>query len=238
MVEIMTVLYFRAMKLDPEQPRLAGRDYFILSKGHATPGYYSTLAERGFFSEAELFEQYDEIDGRFQGHPDMHKTPGVDMSTGSLGQGLSVAVGIALGMERQASDSHAFVLMGDGELQEGQLWEAFLYAGSHRIKRLIAIVDDNGLQLTAPTSEIMKTPDMLAMAAAGFGWRVLRCDGHDLRALVQTLDEAKRATEQGPCLIIAKTVKGKGVSFIENRVEWHARACNALELEQALKELE
>lgn len=238
LAEILTVLYFHAMNIDPAAPQKPERDRLILSKGHATPGYYSALAERGYFGEEQLFAEYDEIDGHFQGHPDMRKTPGVDMSTGSLGQGLSIGIGLALGMQRRKLDARAYVLLGDGELQEGQLWEAFLYAGSHKVTRLVAIVDDNGLQLTAPTGDIMKTPAMLESAATAFGWSVLHCDGHDLPALVQTLDSAKALSNEGPCLVIAKTVKGKGISFIENRVEWHARACTPAELALALAELE
>ncbi len=237
MVEIMTALYFHHMRVDPSNPSWLERDRFVLSKGHATPGYYSVLAERGFFHEEELFSEYDEIDSRFQGHPDMHKTPGVDMSSGSLGQGLSVGIGMALGIARRGMKSKVYVLMGDGEIQEGQVWEALLYAGLQKVPNLIAIIDNNRLQLTAATGSIMDmTP--IAEKAACMGWRVWNCDGHNLEQLVDTIEAAKERSAEGPCLIVADTIKGKGVSFIENRVEWHSRACNKAEMQAALKELE
>jgi transketolase len=237
MVEVLTVLYFRVMDVDPEKPRAETRDRFILSKGHATPGYYSALAERGFFPEAWLLDEYDELGGRFQGHPDMNKTPGVDMSTGSLGQGLSVGIGMALGTERRGLPSSVFVLMGDGEMQEGQVWEAILFAGLRKVPRLVAIVDNNGLQLTAPTPSILPLSPIREKVAA-FGWNVMDCDGHDVRALSETLAEAKRQSAAGPVFVEARTVKGKGISFIEDRVEWHSKAPSKDEMARALKELE
>lgn len=237
LVDICTALYFHAMNVDPARPDWPERDRFILSKGHATPGYYSVLAERGFFAEADLLAEYDEINGRFQGHPDRNKTPGVDMSTGSLGQGLSIGIGLALGAKRRGWPSLAYVLLGDGEMQEGQVWEAILFAGARRVPGLVAIVDNNGLQLTAPTPAILDGGPLGAKVAA-FGWRVLECDGHDLAALVATLDEAKALAAAGPVFINARTIKGKGVSFIENRVEWHSKAPSREEMQRALKELE
>jgi len=237
MVEIMTALYFHHMRVDPANTNWLARDRFILSKGHATPGYYSVLAERGFFSEEDLFSEYDEIDSRFQGHPDMHKTPGVDISSGSLGQGLSVGIGMALGIVRRGLDSKVYVVMGDGEIQEGQVWEALLYAGLHKVPNLIAIIDNNHLQLTARTGDIMDM-NPIAEKIVGMGWRIFNCDGHDLEKLVNVIEEAKEHSSAGPCLIVAETIKGKGVSFIENRVEWHSRACNTAEMQAALKELE
>ncbi len=237
MVEILTALYFHTLRVDSDNPRWSDRDRFILSKGHATPGFYSALCERGFFSEAELLEGYDEIDCCFQGHPDMNKTPGVDMSSGSLGQGLSVGIGVALGMERRSLDARMVVLMGDGELQEGQVWEAVMFAGLRKVKRLIAIVDNNRLQLTAPTPSILDL-NPIGEKVAPFGWTTLECDGHDLEALTACLDDARRLSADGPVWLVANTIKGKGVSFIENRVEWHSKAPSADEMVRALEELE
>jgi len=235
-VEILTALYFDAMLVDPVNPGWEERDRFVLSKGHATPGYYSALAERGFFPEADLLADYDEINSRFQGHPDMTKTPGVDMSTGSLGQGLSAAIGIALGAAARNLPIRAFVLLGDGEMQEGQVWEAIMYAGAHRVRNLVAIVDNNRLQLTAPTAAITDLSPLGAKVEP-FGWRTRECDGHDLAALTDVLRWAREEAASGPVLVVAATVKGKGVSFIENRVEWHSKACNPAEMEAALREL-
>lgn len=235
-VEILTALYFDAMRVDPKNPRWEERDRFVLSKGHATPGYYSALAEVGFFNEADLLADYDEIDSRFQGHPDMTKTPGVDMSTGSLGQGLSAGIGIALGAMAQKLPVRAFVLLGDGEMQEGQVWEAIMYAGAHRVKHLVAIVDNNRLQLTAPTASITDlTP--IGAKVEPFGWKTRECDGHNLADLTAALRWAREAAGDGPVMVVANTVKGKGVSFIENRVEWHSKACNQAEMAAALREL-
>jgi transketolase len=237
MVEILTVLYFHAMRVDPYRPDWPERDRFILSKGHTTPGYYSALAERGFFREELLMAEYDEINSRFQGHPDMTKTPGVDMSTGSLGQGLSVGIGAALGAVKRGWPTTIFVLLGDGEMQEGQVWEAISYAGYHKVPRLVAILDNNGLQLTAPTSNVLDMTPASAKVAA-FGWKTLECDGHDVSALVRTIDDAKTASTVGPVFVTANTVKGKGVSFIENKVEWHSKAPSKDEMLSALAELE
>jgi transketolase len=237
MVEILTTLYFHAMRVDPARPDWPERDRFILSKGHATPGYYSVLAEAGFFPEAQLLVEYDECGGQFQGHPDMTKTPGVDMSTGSLGQGLSVGIGVALGAARRGWPTTTYVLMGDGEMQEGQVWEAIMLAGARRVPRLIAIVDNNRLQLTAPTPTIIDL-NPIAPKVAAFGWHTLECNGHDLAELLATLDEAQTLAAAGPVFIVANTVKGKGVSFIENRVEWHSKAPSPDEMARALRELE
>jgi transketolase len=236
-VEILTVLYSRTMKIDPKRPEWVERDRFILSKGHATPAYYSTLAEFGYFPEERLFEEYDEVNGHFQGHPDMTKTPGVDMTTGSLGQGLSAGIGMALGGAKRGWPTTVFVLLGDGEMQEGQVWEAVMYAGLRKTPHLVAILDNNRLQLTAVTKQILPMAPYDDKLTA-FGWNVLNCDGHDLEALTVTLDEAKRLAADGPVFVIANTVKGKGVSFMENRVEWHSKACSKEEMMLALKELE
>lgn len=237
MVEILAALYFGAMRYDARNPKKPDRDRFILSKGHATPGYYSALCEAGFFPENVLFEEYDEINSRFQGHPDMTKTPGVDMSTGSLGQGLSAAAGMALGLDRDGFDSRVYVLLGDGEMQEGQVWEAIMFAGANKVKNIVAILDNNKLQLTGSAADVLDLNPFPPKVAA-FGWRVIECDGHDLTRLSRALEEAAEASKELPVFIVANTVKGKGVSFIENRVEWHSKSPNKEEMAAALKELE
>jgi transketolase len=179
--------------------------------------------------------EFDHIDGRLQGHPDMHKTPGVDMSTGSLGQGLSVGIGMALGRDRKNQDFYVYVMLGDGESQEGQVWEAAMYAGFNKIKHLIAIVDYNQLQLTGRTEHTLDL-EPIADKWRSFGWNVFSCDGHNVGDLVNTIDQAK-AVEDGPAVVIANTLKGQGVSFIAGSVPWHAKAPTNEELERALAEL-
>ena len=234
-VEIMTILYFHVMNVDPVNPAWPDRDRCILSKGHSSPAWYCVLAEKGFFPHERL-DEFDRIDGMLQGHPDMLKTPGVDMSTGALGQGLSAGIGMALGREMLGKNFHVFVVLGDGELQEGQVWEAAMYAGFHKIPGLIVIVDYNKLQLTGRTAEVLGI-EPLAEKWKAFGWKVLDCDGHDIKQLVKTVDAAKEI-KASPVVIIAHTIKGCGISFIANRVEWHAKAPNKEELEKALAELE
>jgi transketolase len=235
-VDILSALFFRIMNIDPDDATKVDRDRFILSKGHSTPGYYSTLARRGYFPVGEL-DTFDQIGSRLQGHPDMHKTPGVDISSGSLGQGLSCAIGMALGNKAGATSFTTFVLMGDGELQEGQVWEAALYAGASRLQRIVAIVDNNGVQLSAPTREVVGL-EPLGRKWEAFGWRVLSCDGHDMADLVATLERAKADSAEGPVAVIARTVKGKGVSFMEGKHEWHGKAPNDEEYRAAMAELE
>ncbi len=237
-VEILTALYFRVLRgLDPGAAANPGRDRFILSKGHATPGYYATLALRGFFPLQEL-ETFDRLGTRLQAHPDMRKAPGVDFSSGSLGQGLSCAVGLALAASLDESLGHfaSFVLLGDGELQEGQVWEAALYAGSKRLPRLIAIVDANGVQLASSLADSTAL-EPLADKWRSFGWKCLEIDGHDVNAMVAALEEARMVSVQGPVAVIARTVKGKGVSFMEGRPEWHGKAPNVSERDAALREI-
>lgn len=233
-VEILTALYFQAMNIDPARPDWPDRDRFILSKGHATPGYYVALAKRGYFGEAVL-DTFDHIDSILQGHPDMRKTPGVDMSTGSLGQGLSAGIGMALGGAWDGRSYWTYVLMGCGELQEGQVWEAAMFAGAHRVPRLIGVVDYNRVQLTGTSDEVLSV-EPLASKFEAFGWHVLACDGHALPELLATLEEAKTWTE-GPVLVIARTVKGKGVSFMENQFAWHGKAPDDSEAERAINEV-
>jgi transketolase len=234
-VEILTALYFRIMHIDPSRPDMPDRDRLVLSKGHITPGYYTTLAKRGYFPEATL-ATYDQVNSILQGHPDMTKTPGVDMSTGSLGQGLSVGIGMALGGAADGREFTTYVVLGDGELQEGQVWEAAMYAGTHRVRRLVAVVDYNKVQLAGKTAEILDL-EPLDDKWQAFGWQVGECDGHDIAAVVDALEEATRASLEGPVVVIAHTVKGKGVSFMEDAPEWHARAPNDDEYERAKQEI-
>ena len=235
-VEILTVLYFHVLRVDPSDPRKLDRDRYVQSKGHASPTYYAALAERGFFPVEEL-KTFDQIDSRLQGHPCMRRTPGVDFSTGSLGQGLSGAIGMALARDRLGLDFDVYCLLGDGECQEGQVWEAAMYAGVHRIRNLVAIVDRNRVQLA---ETVAKTLDLEPFADKwkAFRWQVGRCDGHDVAALVAALDEAKGAARSGPFVLIADTVKGRGVSFMEGQYAWHGKAPNDEEFTRAMRELE
>lgn len=232
--DILTVLYFNVMNVDPEDPGMEGRDRFVLSKGHAAPALYSTLAHRGFFDPEELLT-LRHIDSRLQGHPDMHKCPGVEVSTGSLGQGFSVAVGMAIADKLDGKDRRTFVVTGDGELQEGIIWEAALTAAKYGLSNLIAVVDWNNLQIDGVVDVVKKVAPIDAKFEA-FGWEVFNVDGHDMQALLDTFDKALK-TEGKPVCIVAKTVKGKGVSFMENQAGWHGKAPSDEQLEAALNEL-
>ena len=232
--DILTVLYFHAMKIDPVNPTWPERDRFILSKGHSSPALYCTLAQRGYFPEERLRE-FDRADGMLQGHPCMLRTPGVDISTGSLGQGLSCGIGMALGGLAKGLDFHVYVLLGCGELQEGQVWEAAMYAGAHGLDRLTAIVDYNGVQLSGTVQEVLSV-EPLAEKWRAFGWEVSECDGHSIPDLMDTLGCAAEVKGK-PTLVIARTVKGKGVSFMENRCAWHGKAPSQEELAKALVEV-
>jgi transketolase len=234
-VEILTALYFRIMNIDPARPDLPDRDRFILSKGHSTPGYYAALAKRGYFPESAL-ATFDQVGSILQGHPDMTKTPGVDMSTGSLGQGLSVGIGMALGGTANGQEFTTYVVLGDGELQEGQVWEAAMYASARRVQRLVAVVDYNKVQLVGPTAEVLCL-EPLSDKWQAFGWLVAECDGHDMSAVVKALDWATVSSRHRPAVVIAHTVKGKGVSFMEGSFEWHGKAPNDDEYERARQEL-
>ena len=235
MNEIMTVLFYNTMKLDPKNPKWEDRDRFILSKGHCTPGFYVVLADRGYFPKEKL-EEYDEINGMLQGHPDMHKTPGVEISSGSLGQGLSAGIGMALGARMLKKESHVFVLLGDGESQEGQVWEAIMFAGYHKIDNLVAVLDYNKVQLAETVPNTLDL-EPLEKRLQSFGWHTINVeDGHDIEQLVKAFDEAKEIKGK-PVYIIANTVKGKGVSFMENKWEWHGLAPNKEQMEQALAEV-
>ncbi len=232
--EIVTALYFHLMRLDPGSPAWADRDRFVLSKGHAAPVLYAALAERGYFPTEEL-PTLRRLGSRLQGHPDMKRTPGVEVSTGSLGQGLSVANGMALAGKLDGKDYRVFVLLGDGEMAEGQVWEAAMAAAHYRLDNVTAFLDHNGLQIDGPITEVL-SPEPLRAKWEAFGWNVLSIDGHDFKAIIQAAAQAAEMKGK-PTMIIAETVKGKGVSFMENKAEWHGSAPNAEQLAQALAEL-
>ena len=230
--DILTVLYFYKMRYDPKNPKLPDRDRFVLSKGHGSPGFYAVLAEAGFFDIREL-KNFRKINSLLQGHPS-NEIPGVEISSGSLGQGLSVANGIALAGRLDKKDYHVYVLLGDGELEEGQVWEAAMSSSHYKLDNITAIIDRNGLQQTGLTEKI-KSLEPLAEKWKAFGWAVTVINGHNIAAIVEALD--KKVTGK-PHVIIAKTIKGKGVSFMENYHEWHGRAPNKEEYEKAMKELQ
>ena len=231
--DIMTSLFFEEMRIDPDEPNKSSRDLFVLCKGHAAPALYATLAARGYFAVEELLS-LRKLDSRLQGHPDMRKLPGVDYSTGSLGLGLSAAVGMALAAKTQQSDQRVYALLGDGELQEGQVWEAAMAAAHYKLTNLVAIIDNNGLQIDGNIGDVMN-PYPLVDKWLAFGWHVLEIDGHSFDDLNRAFKEARIAV--GPTVIIAKTVKGKGVSFMEGKAEWHGKAPSEAEFDLAMQEL-
>lgn len=233
-VELIAVVAMRHLNLDPLDPTAANRHRFILSKGHAVPTLYVALAELGFVPKDELMT-LRKIDGRLEGHPDRTRVPGIEASTGSLGQGLSIGVGHALAATIDHRDYHTWVLVGDGEIQEGQVWEAALFAAQHKLSNLTCIVDANGFQLDDTIDSILKL-EPLADKWSAFGWNVVECDGHDVFAVDAACEAAVAATAR-PTVIIARTVKGKGVSFMENNNHYHGVAPNDDELARALTEL-
>lgn len=234
-IDILTVLFFDGfIKLDPQNPDWSERDYFVLSKGHAAPALYSILGELGFFSKDEFFN-LRQVDSLLQGHP-VIKIPGVEATTGSLGQGVSVATGIAMGLKTDQKPNKVFTLLGDGETQEGQVWEAIMSAAHHKLGNLVAIFDINGLQIDGKTSEIMKVSPLEEKIKA-FGWETMTCDGHNHLEISQTLKAAVEVKDK-PVAILAKTIKGKGISFMENNGGWHGKAPSAEEFTQAMAELE
>ena len=235
-IEILTALYFHIMNIDPANPAWPDRDRFILSKGHATPGYYTVLAKRGYFP-LNLLDTFDNCDSKLQAHPDMHKCPGVDYSTGSLGQGISVGLGMAIAAEKLNRDYTVFVLIGDGEAQEGQVWEALMYASVNWIKNIVFIFDANDVQL-ASINTAGTDADSLVRKLEGFDMVTLDVNGNDLHALVPVLQEAVAVSKEGPVAIVGRTVKGKGVSFMEGTYQWHGKAPNNEELAMAMEELE
>ena len=234
-VEIVTALFFNHMRCDPRNPRWTDRDRFVLSKGHAAPLLYAALAEAGYFPTEELLT-LRQLDSRLQGHADMTVTPGVDMSTGALGQGLSTGIGMALAARLDRRDYRVYVLLGDGECEEGQVWEAAMSAAHFKVDNIVAIIDRNRQQIDGWTYEVMDT-EPLDEKLRSFRWHVIDVNGHDLTQILAALEEAKTIKGK-PTAIIAHTTKGKGVSFMENNLEFHGRAPTADEAEQALKELE
>jgi transketolase len=233
-VEILSALYFKEMNVDEKNPSWKQRDRFVLSKGHAAPVLYAALGEKGFFPKSELWK-LRKIGSLLQGHPEMKNIPGVDMSTGSLGQGFSTAVGMALGLKTDNSDSRVFTLLGDGELQEGIVWEAAMAAPHYKLDNLTAFVDHNGLQIDGPNEEVMGVNPITDKFKA-FGWNVLTAAGHDFGEILDALQKAKE-TKGKPTVIIAETIKGKGVSFMEDQAGWHGKAPNKEERDQAMNEL-
>ena len=232
--DMITYLYLREMNVRPEEPRWENRDRFVLSKGHCAPALYAALAERGFLPVEEL-KTLRHVGSRLQGHPNMNLTPGVDMSTGSLGQGVSTACGMALGAKKQGKSLRVYTLLGDGEIEEGQVWEAMMMAAHYKLDNLCVIVDNNNLQIDGAISEVM-SPYPIGEKLAAFGLFVQEIDGHDFEQIEAALTAA-RAEKGRPSAIILKTVKGKGVSYMENQVSWHGTAPNDEQYEQAMAEL-
>lgn len=232
--DLMTCLFFNHMRVDPKHPDDPDRDRFVLSKGHAAPCYYAVLAEMGFISRDE-FKNFRQLHSILQGHPDSKKVPGIDAATGSLGQGCSIAVGMALGAKLQGKDTKVFAMLGDGECQEGQIWEALMSAAHYKLDNLTVMVDNNGLQIDGSNNEVMSLGDLAAKLRA-FGFDLYEIDGHDLDAIEAALSAPVTAGK--PKAILAHTVKGKGISFMENQVGWHGKAPNEEQRQQALKELE
>ena len=232
--DIMAYLYFEEMNVDPKNPKWPARDRFVLSKGHTAPALYATLAERGFFPKEELVT-LRQIDSRLQGHPDMKHIPGVDMSTGSLGQGISTACGMALAGKISKSDYRVYAVLGDGETEEGQVWEAAMFAAHYKLDNLVAFIDWNGLQIDGPIAEVMNSAPHDAKFLA-FGWHVISINGNDLDEIEAALAEA-RTVKGKPTAIIARTTKGKGVSYMENKVEWHGAAPKEEQYKIALADL-
>ncbi len=232
--EIMSVLYFDKMRINPEKPGWEDRDRFVLSKGHATVALYPTLALKGFFS-SDLLKTFRKTEGALSGHAEMTHVPGVDMSTGSLGQGLSAAVGMALAGKQTGKDYYVYAVIGDGEMQEGQIWEAMMFAASSHLDHLIVVLDSNKVQLDGTVTQIMNMGDIEAKCNA-FGFHTQSIDGHDVEQIAAAVDTAK-ATPGKPHMIIANTVKGKGISFMEGKNEWHGKTPNDEQFAQAFREL-
>ena len=233
--DIYAYLFFEEMNIDPKDPKKADRDRFVLSKGHTAPGYYAALANRGFFPVEDL-TTLRHVGSYLQGHPDMKHIPGVDMSSGSLGQGISAAVGMAISAKLSGEDYRVYTLLGDGEIQEGQVWEASMLAGHRHLDNLVVIVDNNGLQIDGKIEDV-NSPYPIDKKFEAFNFHVINVDGHDFDALDAAFKVA-RMTKGQPTAIIAKTVKGKGVSFMENKASWHGVAPNAEQYEAAMEELE
>lgn len=235
MVEVLTALYFDEMRYDPKEPHKKDRDRFVLSKGHTAPALYATLANAGYFPKEKLMTSFRHVDSMLQGHPDMKKTPGVEMTSGSLGIGLSAACGMALGLRHQGLDSRVYCMIGDGEINEGQIWEAAATASHYHLDHLVAFTDVNGLQNDAETK---KVKDMLDIGEKwkAFGWNTIEIDGHNFQEIFDALDAARDCKDR-PTAIISHTVKGKGISFMENVVAFHGKAPTEEEYEKGMAEL-
>ncbi|MFI3313528.1 MAG: transketolase [Eubacteriales bacterium] len=234
-LDVLTVLYNHTMNIDTANPKWEDRDRFVMSKGHCSPAVYPTLALRGFFPVEEL-KMFRRVDGHMSGHVEMHHVPGVDMSTGSLGQGISAAVGMALGAKMNKKDYRTYCILGDGEIAEGQVWEACMSAAKYELDNFCAVVDVNGLQIDGATKDVMPTEPLDAKFES-FGFHVIKVDGHDHAAIVAAFDEAKTVKGK-PSMILSKSVKGKGVSYMENNAAWHGSAPNAEQYAQGKAELE
>ena len=233
--DLFTYLYFEEMNIDPKEPKKADRDRFVLSKGHTAPGYYSTLAHRGFFPVEDL-TTLRKVGSYLQGHPDMKHIPGVDMSSGSLGQGISAAVGMAISAKLSDDDYRVYTLLGDGEIQEGQVWEASMLAGHRKLDNLVVIVDNNNLQIDGKITDV-NSPYPIDKKFEAFNFHVINIDGNDFDQIEAAFKEARK-TKGMPTAIIAKTIKGKGVSFMEDQAGWHGKAPNDEQYAQAMEELE
>ena len=232
--DILTVLYFNQMNVNPEMPESNLRDRLVLSKGHASAALYAVLAERGFINKEDL-KTFRKLGSNLQGHPDMEKVPGVDMSTGSLGQGLSIANGMAIASKMDNLGCRVYCILGDGEIEEGQIWEAAMTSNKYKLDNLCVILDNNGLQIDGKVEEV-KALDCLYSKWESFGFNVIPCDGHNIDMLIDSFEKA-RQTKEKPSIIIARTVKGKGVPFMENKAEWHGKAPSDEEYEKAMKAL-
>ena len=232
--DTLAYLYWKEMNIDPANPKMEGRDRLVLSKGHTAPALYAALAERGYFPVEEL-ATLRHIGSRLQGHPNMNDTPGVEMSTGSLGQGISTACGMALAAKLKNEDSRVYTILGDGEIEEGQVWEAAMFAAHYKLDNLVAVIDNNNLQIDGPITEVMSSYPITDKFTA-FGWNVIAIDAHDFDQ-IEAAFKAAREVKGKPTAIIQKSVKGKGVSFMEDQVSWHGTAPNAEQYEQAKAEL-
>ena len=233
--DILTVLYFNQMNINPKEPNAVGRDRFVLSKGHCSPALYSTLAKKGYFDEKNL-DSFRKLNSNLQGHPDMNKIPGVDMSSGSLGQGLSIANGMALSSKMNSMGYRVYCLLGDGEIEEGQIWEAAMTSSKYKLDNLCVIVDNNNLQIDGDIQKV-KGLNKIEEKFESFGFKVITVDGNNIEQLIDAFERAK-LTKGMPTAIIAKTVKGKGVSFMENNAGWHGKAPNEEEFKLAIQELD
>jgi transketolase len=233
--DILTVLYFDVMRVDVNNPQWEDRDRFVLSKGHCSPVLYGTLAEKGFFPVEEI-KKFRQADSFLEGHPSMRYVPGVDMSTGSLGQGISAAVGMALAGKLDKKDYNVYALLGDGELQEGQVWEALMCAAHYKLDNLTAFLDYNGLQIDGKITDVM-SPEPVVDKFKAFGWNVIVIDAHDYNQIEEAINEGKN-TKGKPTMIVAKSIKGKGVSFMENEADWHGSAPSAEQRDEAIAQLD